>query len=95
MWTWCEEVFAGATQIFDYWHAAQHLQDALKSAYGEGSPQAQRHFERLREVLKEEQKGIDKVLRSLQRLARKQQFPLASRVVAYTGVIEHEAGFHS
>ena len=70
-WTWCEEVFGGATQIFDYWHAAQHLQDALKSAYGEGSPQAQRHFERLREVLKEEQKGIDKVLRSLQRLARK------------------------
>ncbi len=25
----------------------------------------------------------------------RQQFPLASRVVAYTGVIEHEAGFHS
>ena len=53
------------------WHATQHLKDALDAAYGDGTPKAQRRFERLREILKDDPKGIDKVLRSLRLLARK------------------------
>ena len=66
------------------WHAAQHFKEALDSAYGENSPLAQHHFERLREILKDEQNGIDRVLRSRQRLARRHpQRTAISRVLHF------------
>ena len=70
-WSFCEEAFPGATQVLDCWHALQHLKEALDAAYGEGSPEAQHRFEKLRETLKEGRDGIGKVIRSLRHLAKK------------------------
>ena len=36
-WAWCEEAFPGAIQVFDLWHALQHLKEALDCAYGDGN----------------------------------------------------------
>ena len=70
-WSWCEEAFPEAIQVLDLWHALQHLKDALDCAYGDGTAEAMHRFEKLREILKEDPDGIDKVIRSLRYLARK------------------------
>ena len=69
-WVWCEEVFPDALQLLDYFHALVHLQDALDAAYGEGSKQARKHFQRLRKILKLEG-GFQRVLRALRHLANR------------------------
>ena len=68
---WCEEAFPEAIQVLDLWHALQHLKDALDCAYGDGTAEAMHRFEKLRETLKEDPDGIDKVIRSLRYLTRK------------------------
>ena len=67
-WAWCEKAFPGALQLLDYWHVLVHLKDALDAAYGEGSKQAEKHFRRLRKILKQEN-GFQRVLRALRHLA--------------------------
>ncbi len=69
--TWCEEASPPALEILNCQHAAQHLKDALKSAYGEGSPEARHRFETFKAVLKDDKRGIDRVIRPLLRLTRK------------------------
>ena len=67
-WAWCEEVFPGAIQLLDYFHALVHVKDALDAAYGEDSRRAMKHFRRLRKILKQEN-GFQRVLRALRHLA--------------------------
>ena len=67
-WAWCAEAFPAALQLLDYFHALVHLKDALDAAYGEGSKQAEKHFRRLRKILKQEN-GFQRVLRALRHLA--------------------------
>ena len=69
-WTFFSQAFPETTEILDFWHAAQHLKKALDSAHGEHSPEAQRRFEKLRQRLRDEENGIDQVLRSLRHLAK-------------------------
>ena len=68
--TFFSEAFPETTEILDSWHAAQHLKNALDSAYGEHSPEAQRRSETLRQRLRDEENGIDQVLCSLRHLAK-------------------------
>ena len=83
-WAWCEEAFPGAIQVYDLWHALQHLKEALDCAYGDGTAEAMLRFEKLRETLKEDPDGIDKVLRSLRYLADKHpRRKTISRVLAF------------
>jgi len=51
--------------IVDFWHAAQHLSDALAAAYGKTSTQSRAQFEKLRHVLRHDLDGADKVIRAL------------------------------
>ena len=69
-WGFFSEAFPDALQVFDFRHSAQHLKAAVDSAYGEGTPEAARRFEALRDTLRDRQEGIHSVIRSLQRLAR-------------------------
>ena len=59
-------------RIVDFWHASQHLKDALDAAYaGHGPPTAARaEHERLKVWLRDEDGGVDSVLRELKRLRR-------------------------
>ena len=71
-------------RIRHFWHALQHLKEALDCAYGDGTAEAMHRFEKLRETLKEDPGGIDKVLRSVRYLARKHPRPKTiSRVLAF------------
>ena len=69
-WSFFSEAFPDALQVFDFWHSAQHLKAAVDSAYGEGTPEAARRFEALRDTLRDRQEGTHSVIRSLQRLVR-------------------------
>lgn len=58
-------------RIVDFWHASQHLKDALDAAYAGGPPTAARaEHERLKVWLRDEDGGADSVLRELKRLRR-------------------------
>ena len=51
--------------MIDFFHAAEHLSKALDAAYGEGTPRAQSQFQKLRHILRHEEGGVEKVIRSL------------------------------
>ena len=70
-WNWFSEAFPEATEILDFWHAAQHLKAALDSAYGTDSMEARRRFERLRGRLRDEEDGVERIVRALRHLASK------------------------
>ena len=83
-WVWCEKTFPEAIQVLDLWHSLQHLKEALDCAYGDGTAESMHRFEKLRETLKEDPDGIDKILRSLRYLARKHpRRKTISRVLAF------------
>jgi len=69
-WTFLSEQLPKGTEIVDFFHAAEHLNAALASIYGDGTVQARRRFEDLRFVLKEEPEGVEKVIRSLDYLRK-------------------------
>lgn len=58
-------------EVVDFFHATEHLAEALGAAYGEGSRKSRLRFDELREILLEDKGGVDHVIRSLQYLERK------------------------
>jgi hypothetical protein len=51
-------------QVLDFFHAAEHLSDALTSAYGKGDKR-DAQYKKLRHTLRHDRKGADKVIRAL------------------------------
>jgi hypothetical protein len=70
-WTFLSEQMPEGTEIVDFFHAAEHLNTALASVYGDGTVEARRRFEDLRFVLREEPEGVEKVIRSLVYIRKK------------------------
>jgi hypothetical protein len=64
-WGYLDEEFPPATPVVDFYHAAERLKVAVEAAYGETSPKGRAHFEKLRHVLLEERRGVEKVIRAL------------------------------
>jgi hypothetical protein len=64
-WTFLSAQLPEGTEIVDFFHAAEHLNAALASVYGDGTVEARRRCEDLHFVLKEEPEGVEKVIRSL------------------------------
>ena len=56
--------------ILDFYHAAEHLGAACDAIWGAGSVQNKAEFARLRILLKEDDKGVDKVMGRLRYRAR-------------------------
>ena len=52
-------------QLLDFWHVCEHLKEALDLHYGEQTPKSRSRFEALKVTLKEDEQGVDKVIRSL------------------------------
>ena len=52
-------------KILDFYHACEHLKKACDAAWGEGTPRNKAEFERLKTLLKEAERGVDQVVRSL------------------------------
>jgi hypothetical protein len=70
-WTYLsDEVLKGVqtvrqVDVVDFYHGAEQLHDALEVAYGKKSPQCTAQFEKLRHILREEDDGVEKVIRAL------------------------------
>jgi hypothetical protein len=64
-WTFLDALPVEGPSVIDFFHAAEHLSKALDGAYGEGTPKARSQFEKLRHILRHEERGVEKVIRSL------------------------------
>ena len=58
-------------EVVDFFHASQHLHAAIADAYGDGTHETQFRYATLRDTLRDEENGVDKVIRALKHLASK------------------------
>jgi len=58
-------------EVVDFFHASEHLHGAIAAAYGDGTRETRHRFETLRDTLRDEEGGVDKVIRALKHLASK------------------------
>lgn len=71
-WKWLDQVLPNdADQVLDFYHSAEHLRRALDSAHGEGTPKSRAEFERLSLLLRDDDRGVDKVVNALAYQRRK------------------------
>ena len=67
-----EELRPGeGVELIDFFHASDHLNDALEAAYGKGSTKAKAQHKKYRTILRDEEGGIEKVIRALDYLKKK------------------------
>ena len=78
IWNVADELFPGAVQIVDLFHAKQHLWDVAKAIYGPGTDMAERWAKRRRDELDDGRLGA--LLRALRRHARRDE---ARRCIDY------------
>ena len=64
-WTFLSGELPDGEEVIDFYHAAGHLDTALAVAYGDTHPKRSAQFKKLRHVLVEDDKGVEKVIRSL------------------------------
>jgi len=58
-------------EVVDFFHASEHLHAGIAAAYGDGTRETQYRHETLRETLRYEPDGAEKVIRALKHLAGK------------------------
>jgi hypothetical protein len=70
-------------EAVDFYHASEHLHDAVAAAYGDGTHETQFRYAKLRDTLRDEPNGAEKVIRSLKHLATK--FPRRKKIATELG----------
>ncbi|MBK6519759.1 MAG: hypothetical protein IPG04_37920 [Polyangiaceae bacterium] len=70
-WTFLHNEVPDGVEVVDFFHAAEHLNDAIAAAYGVGTVESRRKFADLRHVLLEDPEGVTKVIRALTDLRNK------------------------
>ncbi len=70
-WTYLSSILPTGVEILDFYHAAEHLNDAVASVYGDGTVEARGRFEGLRFNLRNDPDGIERVIRSLDYLRKR------------------------
>jgi hypothetical protein len=58
-------------EAVDFFHASEHLHAAIATAYGDGTHETQYRYATLRDTLRDEEGGVDKIIRALKHLATK------------------------
>jgi hypothetical protein len=58
-------------EAVDFYHATEHLHRAVADAFGEASRETRRRYEVLRVTLRDDDRGVEKVIRALADLRRK------------------------
>jgi hypothetical protein len=61
----CGEPAEPSIEIVDFYHACDHLKEGCDAAWGESTPRSKAEFERLKTLLKEDDQGVDRILRML------------------------------
>ena len=93
-WTFLGQVLPEGTELIDFFHAAEHLNDAFDAAYGADDPKAMAQFEKYRHRLRHESGGVNKVIRALCHLRSKH--PRNERVAQALGYFrnnQHRMGY--
>ena len=70
-WSYLSNELPTGVEVVDFYHAAEHLKKAFDQAYGENSPKSKEKFATYRHVLKEEQDGVERVIKALAYLHKK------------------------
>jgi hypothetical protein len=70
-WRFLHHQIPGGPEVIDFFHAAEHLGQAIAAAYGDGTRETRLRFQELREVLLEDCGGVEQVIRSLAYLRTK------------------------
>jgi hypothetical protein len=70
-WRFLGTQIPGGPEVIDFFHAAEHLGQAVAAAYGDGTRETRLRFQELREILLEDCGGVDQVIRSLTYLRTK------------------------
>jgi hypothetical protein len=58
-------------EAVDFFHASEHLHAAIATVYGDGTHETQFRYATLRDTLRDEDGGVDKIIRALKHLASK------------------------
>jgi hypothetical protein len=78
-WTFLSDELPAGHEVLDFFHACEHLNRALIAAYGETHLKCHSQFSKLRLVLRDDETGVDKVIRSLIHLRDK--FPTKKTIL--------------
>ena len=66
-WTFLEAELPQGIPVLDFYHAAEHLNNAMELIYGKESLKRYTEFVKYRHILRHDEQGIEKVIRYLQR----------------------------
>ena len=77
-WRFLGTQIPGGAEVIDFFHAAEHLGQAVAAAYGDGTRETRLRFQELREILLEDCGGVEHVIRSLTYLRTK--YPKRTRI---------------
>ena len=67
-WSYLATGLPQGPEIIDFYHACDHLKRAFDAAYGENSSRSKGQFEKYRHLLRDEEEGVEKVIRALAHL---------------------------
>jgi hypothetical protein len=83
-WTFLSKQLPPGEELIDFFHAAEHLHAAVAAVYGDATIETQYRSTKLCEILRDDLKGIEKIIRSIQRLATAHpQKKLVRRALTY------------
>ena len=93
-WTYLSETLPFGHEVLDFYHAAEHLGDALAAAYGVDTARSRERLETLSTTLREKPQGVDKVIEALCRLrARYPRRKALHQAVSYFREHRHRMGY--
>jgi hypothetical protein len=71
-------------EALDFFHASEHLHDAIANVYGDGTHETRYRYDVLRDTLRDDEAGVDKVIRALKHLTSKHpQKAIVARELRY------------
>jgi hypothetical protein len=92
-WTYLADAVPAGVELVDFFHAAEQLQAAFETAYGEHTPVAQAQSAKYRRRLRDAPGGVDKVIRALS--YRRSKHPRRQRIRQVLGYFRrHRARMH-
>lgn len=77
-WSFLTDELPEGVEALDFFHASEHLHAAVAAAYGDGTTKTRHRYEELREILRDEPSGVDRVIRALDHLRK--QHPRADHI---------------
>ena len=93
-WTFLKTLTPEGHAVVDFFHAAEQLQKAMDAAYGENTPAAQAQGQKYRHLLRDDEGGVQKVIRALAYLKGKHpRRKSIAQVLGYFRRHRHRMGY--